>query len=95
MWAPTNGFVRLPFFVEGGGRGPDRGGHFQRALVLGGYQLLVLYGGSCPVFWGGMAANVRCRWQSCGTKVLLAFLAFGGVIGSVGTATSIRKYLKV
>ncbi|GKI13931.1 cell division protein [Oscillospiraceae bacterium] len=90
----TNGFVRLPFFVEGVAAGLIAGA-ISSALVLGGYQLLVMYAAELPGFWGGMAANVLLPLAKLWYKVLPAFLAFGGVIGSVGTATSIRKYLKV
>lgn len=90
----TNGFIRLPFFVEGVAVGLIAGA-ISTALVLAGYQLLVVFAVDLPGFWGGMIANVLLPMKSLWYKVLLAFFAFGAVIGSAGTATSIRKYLKV
>lgn len=90
----TNGFIRLPFFVEGIAVGLIAG-LISSAIVLGGYQLLLIYSVDFPAFWGSILNSVLLGMGQVWWQVLLAFLAFGSLIGSVGTATSIRKYLHV
>ncbi len=90
----TNGFIRLPFFVEGIAVGLIAG-LISSAIVLGGYQLLIIYSVDFPAFWGSILNSVLLGMDQVWWKVLVAFLAFGSLIGSVGTATSIRKYLHV
>ena len=90
----TNGFIRLPFFVEGIAVGLIAG-LISSAIVLGGYQLLIIYSVDFPAFWGSILNDVLLGMGQVWWKVLIAFLAFGSLIGSVGTATSIRKYLHV
>lgn len=90
----TNGFIRLPFFVEGIAVGLIAG-VISSAIVLGGYQLLLIYSVDFPAFWGSILNDVLLGMNQIWWKVLIAFLAFGSLIGSVGTATSIRKYLHV
>ena len=90
----TNGFIRLPFFVEGIAVGLIAG-LISSAIVLGGYQLLIIYSVDFPAFWGSILNDVLLGMNQIWWKVLVAFLAFGSLIGSVGTATSIRKYLHV
>ena len=90
----TNGFIRLPFFVEGIAVGLIAG-LISSAIVLGGYQLLIIYSVDFPAFWGSILNSVLLGMDQVWWKVLIAFLAFGSLIGSVGTATSIRKYLHV
>lgn len=90
----TNGFIRLPFFVEGIAVGLIAG-VISSAIVLGGYQLLLIYSVDFPAFWGTILNDVLLGMDKVWWQVLVAFLAFGSLIGSVGTATSIRKYLHV
>lgn len=90
----TNGFIRLPFFVEGIAVGLIAG-VISSAIVLGGYQLLLIYCVDFPAFWGTILNEVLLGMKQVWWQVLVAFLAFGSLIGSVGTATSIRKYLHV
>ena len=90
----TNGFIRMPFFVEGIAVGLIAG-LISSAIVLGGYQLLIIYSVDFPAFWGSILNSVLLGMDQVWWKVLVAFLAFGSLIGSVGTATSIRKYLHV
>lgn len=90
----TNGFIRLPFFVEGVAVGLIAG-LISSAIVLGGYQLLLIYSVDFPAFWGSILTSVLLGMDKVWWVVLVAFLAFGSLIGSVGTATSIRKYLHV
>ena len=46
-------------------------------------------------FWGPILGSCLLRVGQVWPIVLGAFLIFGVVIGSIGTATSIRKYLEV
>ncbi len=90
----TNGFIRLPFFVEGIAVGL-LAGVVSSAIVLGGYQVLCTYAGDFPGFWGTLLVSVLLPINQIWARLLVGFLVFGALIGSVGTATSIRKYLKV
>lgn len=90
----TNGFIRLPFFVEGIAVGLIAG-VLSTLVVLGGYQLLLIYAVDFPGFWGSLLVTILLPLEQVWWIVLVAFLLFGSLIGSIGTATSIRKYLKV
>lgn len=90
----TNGFIRFPFFVEGIAVGLIAG-VLSTAVVLAGYAILLYSVGDLPGFWGTLFAASALPIETLWYKVLLAFFAFGSFIGSMGTAFSIRKYLKV
>lgn len=90
----TNGFIRLPFFVEGVTVGLIAGA-IATVVVLGGYQLLLIYAVKLPGFWGTLLAGTLLPLADVWYLVLGGFVLFGVLIGSTGTASSIRKYLKV
>ena len=90
----TNGFIRLPFFVEGVTVGLIAG-VISTVLVLGAYQLLLICAVDLPGFWGSLLGGTLMPLSKVWYLVLGGFLAFGMLIGSLGTASSIRKYLKV
>ena len=90
----TNGFIRLPFFVEGVTVGLIAGA-VSTVVVLGGYQLLLIYAVKLPGFWGTLLAGTLLPLAKVWYLVLGGFVLFGVLIGSIGTASSIRKYLKV
>ena len=90
----TNGFIRLPFFVEGVTVGLIAGA-VSTVVVLGGYQLLLIYAVKLPGFWGTLLAGTLLPLADVWYLVLGGFVLFGVLIGSTGTASSIRKYLKV
>ena len=90
----TNSFIRLPFFVEGMAVGLIAG-VVSTAAVLAGYAVLVACAGGLPGFWGTLLAGTLLPVSRVWFLVLGGFLVFGVLIGSVGTASSIRKYLKV
>lgn len=90
----TNGFIRLPFFVEGVTVGLIAGA-ISTVVVLGGYQLLLVFAVDLPGFWGTLLAGTLLPLSRVWYLVLGGFLLFGVLIGSLGTASSIRKYLKV
>lgn len=84
----TNGFVRGPFVLEGMFQG------FTSALLailalLGGYLLLHESVDST------LAALTGSRVVFLGAWTLAALLAGGAVIGAIGSAVSVRRYLSV
>ena len=90
----TNAFIRWPFFVEGTSVGLISG-LLAAGLVIGAYALVVNRIGAMSGFWGPILGSCLLRVGQVWPVVLGAFLIFGVVIGSIGTATSIRKYLEV
>lgn len=90
----TNGFIRWPFFVEGTSVGLISG-LLAAGLVIGAYALVVNRIGAMSGFWGPILGSCLLSVGQVWPIVLGAFLIFGVIIGSIGTATSIRKYLEV
>lgn len=90
----TNGFIRWPFFVEGTSVGLISG-LLAAGLVIGAYALVVNKVGAMSGFWGPILGSCLLSVGQVWPVVLGAFLIFGVIIGSIGTATSIRKYLEV
>ena len=90
----TNGFIRWPFFVEGTSVGLISG-LLAAGLVIGAYALVVNKVGAMSGFWGPILGSCLLSVGQVWPIVLGAFLIFGVIIGSIGTATSIRKYLEV
>ena len=90
----TNGFIRWPFFVEGTSVGLISG-LLAAGLGIGAYALVVNRVGAMSGFWGPILGSCLLSVGQVWPAVLGAFLIFGVVIGSIGTATSIRKYLEV
>lgn len=90
----TNGFIRWTFFVEGTSVGLISG-LLAAGLVIGAYALVVNKVGAMSGFWGPILGSCLLSVGQVWPIVLGAFLIFGVIIGSIGTATSIRKYLEV
>ncbi len=90
----TNGFIRLPFFIEGMASGV-LAGLLAGGLVLGGYAALLRLVKDVPGLWGQVAAASVLPLSGVWYLVLGGFCAFGVLIGSIGSAMSVRKYLKV
>ena len=90
----TNGFIRWPFFVEGTSVGLISG-LLAAGLVIGAYALVVNKVGAMSGFWGPILGSCLLSVGQVWPIVLGAFLIFGVIIGSIGTATSFRKYLEV
>ena len=90
----TNGFIRLPFFVEGMTVGAIAG--LVASVLVGGGDLGLLKALAQPeASW--LSEFTRCMLPFKTVMLPMAglFVAFGMVIGSTGCATSIRKHLKV
>ncbi len=90
----TNGFIRLPFLVEGIAIG-ILAAVFSFAILLSGYWAVLTY----------FAPNIGGLFAGAGSVVLPvekvalplagAFFASGVVVGGLGSAASIRKHLQV
>ena len=90
----TNGFIRLPFFVEGMTVGIVAG-VLATGLLCGGYYLAYEYivGMNNTLLLGIITQLYRLEdiWLPIGLVLVCA----GAVLGGFGTATSVRKHLKV
>ena len=90
----TNGFIRLPFFVEGMTVGAIAG-LVASVLVGGGYLGLLKALAQPEASW--LSEFTRCMLPFKTVMLPMAglFVLFGMAIGGTGCATSIRKHLKV
>lgn len=84
----TNGFVRGPFVLEGMFQG------FASAL-LAVLALLVVYLSLHESIDATLAALTGSRIVFLSTGTLLALLSGGALIGAIGSAVSVRRYLAV
>ena len=90
----TNGFIRLPFFVEGMTSG-FISGCSASAAVLGGYALVLYFSDRLEGLWETVIGASLLPMGQIWYFVVGGFLLFGVLIGSLGTAVSVRKHLKV
>lgn len=90
----TNGFIRLPFFVEGMAAGLISA-FIASAIVLGGYWLLTYYSDLVPGFWRSLLSESVVPVTDVWYKVVPAFAAFSVLMGGVGSLVSIRRHLDV
>lgn len=90
----TNGFIRLPFFVEGMSVGAISG-LISAAIICAAYFLVMQVAHSSNVLWAaGIIASLYTFWQVW-PFIVGGFLLGGILIGSLGSAGSVRKYLRV
>lgn len=90
----TNGFIRLPFFIEGMASGV-LAGLLAGGIVLGGYAALLRFTNRAPGVWRQVTAASVLPLGRVWYVVLGGFCLFGILIGSLGSGMSVRKYLKV
>lgn len=90
----TNGFIRLPFFVEGMAAGLISA-FIASVIVLGGYWVLTYYSDLVPGFWRSLLSESVVPVADVWYKVVPAFAAFSVLMGGVGSLVSIRKHLDV
>lgn len=90
----TNGFIRLPFFIEGMASGV-LAGLLAGGVVLGGYAALLQLVEDVPGVWRQIAVASVLPLGRVWYVVLGGFCAFGILIGSLGSGMSVRKYLRV
>ena len=90
----TNAFIRWPFFVEGMGAGLIAA-LVASGVVIGGYAVVLHYAGDLGNFFTDLLGVSLLPLSEVWYVILAVFVAFGMIIGSLGTATSIRRYLEV
>lgn len=90
----TNGFIRLPFFVEGMTAGLISA-VIASVLVLGGYWALTYYSDLVPGFWRSLLSESVVPVSEVWYVIIPAFAAFSVVMGGVGSLVSIRRHLDV
>ena len=90
----TNAFIRWPFFVEGMSVGLIAA-LVSSGVVMGAYAIVLHYAGDLSGFWNSLLGVSLLPLSKVWYWLLGGFAAFGILIGSLGTATSIHKYLEV
>ena len=90
----TNGFIRLPFIVEGLLIGTISA-LITFAVVAGGYVYLFNYITTQATGFIAMLSMCMVPFTSIWSVMLIGFVGFGWLIGGMGSAFSMRKYLKV
>ncbi len=90
----TNGFIRMPFFVEGMTVGL-LAGLISTGIVLGGYHIILQKAMLYFQGWEDVVQQVVLPVSELWPWVLAGFSVFGLVLGSIGTMASMRKYLDV
>lgn len=90
----TNGFIRLPFIVEGILIGTI-GAVVTFAILSGGYYYLLTYMAQNATGWLATVSGVLIPYGQIWWMMLVIFLGFGWFIGAVGSAISMKRYLKV
>ncbi len=90
----TNAFIRLPFFVEGMAVGIIAA-LLATGIVYGGYYLVYEYLRSMYNIWVmGLMSSLLVP-QEIWYYIMAGAVAAGVLLGGFGTATSVRKHLKV
>lgn len=90
----TNGFIRMPFIVEGLLIGTISA-VITFAVVAGGYVYLFNYITTQATGFIAMLSLCMVPFSSIWPVMLIGFVAFGWLIGGLGSALSMRRYLKV
>jgi cell division transport system permease protein len=90
----TNGFIRLPFFVEGMSVGVIAG-LISSAVVCTAYYFVVQYIKQSGNLWVASITSGILPLSQVWYWLLIGFVSFGVLIGSLGTVNSIRKHLRV
>ena len=90
----TNGFIRLPFIVEGVIIGTIAA-VVTFAILSGAYYFLLGYLTAEATGWLAMVSSALIPYVEIWYYMLLVFIGFGWFIGGVGSAVSMKRYLKV
>ena len=90
----TNGFIRLPFIVEGVIIGTVAA-VVTFAVLSGAYWYLLHYLTTTATGWLAMVSTVLIAYGDIWYFMLLIFLGFGWFIGAAGSAISMKRYLRV
>ena len=90
----TNGFIRLPFIVEGIIIGTIAAA-VTFAILSGAYWYLINYLTTTATGWIAMVSTVLIAYGDIWYYMLAVFVGFGWFIGAAGSAISMKRYLKV
>jgi len=90
----TNSFIRMPFIVEGLLIGTISS-LITFGVVAGGYVYLFNYITTQATGFIAMLSLCMVPFNSIWPVMLAGFVAFGWIIGGLGSALSMRRYLKV
>ena len=90
----TDGFIRLPFVVEGITIGVLSAG-LSFGVIFGIYQSLGKLLGETKISWLTSVSDSLIPFTSLWQYVLGGFLVAGVLIGSMASSASIRRYLRV
>ena len=90
----TNSFIRMPFIVEGLLIGTISA-VITFAVVAGGYVYLFNYISTQSTGFIAVLSLCMVPFANIWPVMLVGFMGFGWVIGGLGSALSMRKYLKV
>ena len=90
----TNGFIRLPFIVEGVLIGTISA-VVTFGILSGGYYYLLIYMANNATGWLATVSGVLVPYGQIWWIMLVTFIGFGWFIGAVGSAISMKRYLKV
>ena len=90
----TNGFIRLPFIVEGVLIGTISA-IVTFAILSGGYCYLLIYMANNATGWLATISAALVSYGKIWWIMLVTFVGFGWFIGAVGSAISMKRYLKV
>ena len=90
----TNGFIRLPFVVEGMSLGIISGA-IAYGLIYFGYDYLTNWVLSQKSDWFSMIVSGMVPFSAISSQLLIGFLCGGALIGVFGCAAFIGKHLKV
>lgn len=90
----TNGFIRMPFIVEGVIIGTVSA-VITFVFISGGYIYIYNYIMQQQLGFTAMLSKCIVEYKDIWFKMAISYLSFGWIIGSLGSALSMRKYLKV
>ena len=90
----TNGFIRLPFIVEGLLIGTI-GAVVTFGVLSGAYYYLLHYMATTATGWLATVSTALVQYNTIWWQMLAIFVGFGWFIGGVGSAISMKRYLKV
>ena len=90
----TNGFIRLPFIVEGITLGVVSGG-LSFGIIYFAYDYLVKWVSSQTATWFGQIISELVPFSAVSQYLLIGFIGGGAFIGLFGCVAFIGKHLKV
>jgi len=90
----TNGFIRLPFVVEGITLGVVSGG-LSFGIIYFAYDYLVKWVSSQTATWFGQIVSELVPFSVVSQYLLIGFIGGGAFIGLFGCVAFIGKHLKV